>query len=40
MHTLIEAAAPVTTATGYAIFVVSVFVLAGILKYFTNSNKV
>lgn len=40
MYTLIKAAAPVSTATGYLIFVVSVIVLGGILRYFTNSNKI
>ena len=33
------AAAPVSTTTGYVIFLVSIVVLAGIMRYFIGANN-
>jgi hypothetical protein len=43
MYMLLKATtgvAPVSTATGYLIFAVSLIVLAGVLKYFTSTNEI
>ena len=40
MYSLLRAAAPVSASTGYLIFVVSLLVLAVVLRFFTRSNKI